>query len=172
MVKRRDVDDLRPPLVSGLTQRCLFIAALVVGLLIVIDQAFSRPRTTNGTCGSAEGVATGTSPTSGLCSSGSASTVSGGNGSSWTWTCSGSGPRHTNASCSAPFQVAAVNGVCGSANAVPSAAAPTAGLCSAGNATPVSLNGTTWSWTCQGTSGGSTVPCSAPVQTGGGGGGT
>jgi hypothetical protein len=172
MVKRRDVDDLRRQHPSELTLRCLFIAALMVGLLIIIDQAFSRPRSINGTCGSAEGVATSTAPTSGLCSSGSASTVSGGNGSSWTWTCSGSGPRHTNASCSAPFQVAAINGVCGPANGVPSATAPTAGLCSAGNATPVSLNGTTWSWTCQGTNGGTTAPCSAAVQTGGGGGGT
>jgi hypothetical protein len=83
MVKRRDVDDLRPPLVSGLTQRCLFIAALVVGLLIVIDQVFSKP--INGICGSAEGVATSTALTSGLCSSGSATSVSGGGGSPWTW---------------------------------------------------------------------------------------
>ena len=131
MVKRRDVDDLRPPYPSELTQRCLFIAALLVGLLIIINQASSRPRA-NGTCGSAEGVATGTSPTSGLCSSGSATSVSGGGGSPWIWSCLGSGPRHTNASCSAPFQVVAVNGVCGLANGVPSTTAPTAGLCSAG----------------------------------------
>ena len=36
MVKRRNVDDLRPPHPSGLTQRCLFIAALMVGLLCLL----------------------------------------------------------------------------------------------------------------------------------------
>ena len=68
MVKRRDVDDLRPPLVSGLTQRCLFIAALVVGLLFVIDQAFSKSKTINGACGSANGEPTTSAPTTNLCS--------------------------------------------------------------------------------------------------------
>jgi hypothetical protein len=83
MVKCRDVDDLRPPHPTGLTQRCLFIAALMVGLLFVIDQAFSKPKTINGACGFANGVPTTTAPTTGLCSSGTPSTVSG--TGPWTW---------------------------------------------------------------------------------------
>ena len=77
MVKRRDVNDLRPPHPSGLTQRCLFIAALTVGLLFVIDQAFSKPKTINGACGSANGVATTTAPTTNLCSACKPLTVTG-----------------------------------------------------------------------------------------------
>ena len=77
MVKRRDVNDLRPPHPSGLTRRCLFKAALMVGLLFVIDQAFSKPKTINGACGSANGVRTTTAPTTNLGSARKPSTVTG-----------------------------------------------------------------------------------------------
>jgi hypothetical protein len=69
MVKRRVVDDWYP-YPSGLTLRCLFIAALVVGLLFVIDQAFSKSKTINGACGSANGEPTTAAPTTNLCSAG------------------------------------------------------------------------------------------------------
>jgi hypothetical protein len=82
----------------------------------------------------------------------------------WAWNCQGTNGG-TTASCSAPVQVAAVNGVCGSANGVSTKSAPSSGLCSAGNATPVTGSGP-WAWNCQGTSGGTTASCSAPVQTG------
>src|SRR6516162_6834461 len=98
MVKRRDIGDLHPPHPSGLTERCLFIAALMVGVLFVIDHAFSKPKTINGACGSANGEPTTTAPTTNLCSAGAPSTVTG--TVPWSWTCNGSGPRHTNASCS------------------------------------------------------------------------
>jgi hypothetical protein len=60
----------------------------------------------DGACGSANGVSTATKPSSNLCSSGSASVVSGGSGSPWTWNCLGPNNTTTNddASCSAPFQ--------------------------------------------------------------------
>jgi parallel beta-helix repeat protein len=101
MVKRRDVDDLRPHS-SGLTPRCLFIAALMVGLLFVINQAFSKPKTINGACGSANDVAATTAPTTNLCSAGTPSAATG--TGPWSWTCNGSGPRPSDASCSAPLQ--------------------------------------------------------------------
>src|ERR1700752_1086560 len=42
----------------------------------------------NGTCGSANGVAVNSAPTSGLCSAGTASSVSG--SGPWDWSCAGS----------------------------------------------------------------------------------
>jgi hypothetical protein len=51
----------------------------------------------NGSCGTANGGSFSAAPTSGLCSAGTASAVTG----SWSWTCTGSGTGHTDASCSA-----------------------------------------------------------------------
>ena len=62
---------------------------------------------TNGVCGSANGVAVSTAPTSGLCTAGSASAV-GGSGP-WNWSCAGSNGG-TTASCSAPLQSASSGG--------------------------------------------------------------
>ncbi|MBR0565141.1 hypothetical protein J5J83_03295 [Azoarcus sp. L1K30] len=53
----------------------------------------------NGSCGSADGVATAFAPTSNLCVAGTASGVS--SASPWAWSCNGSSSG-TNASCSAP----------------------------------------------------------------------
>jgi prepilin-type N-terminal cleavage/methylation domain-containing protein len=55
---------------------------------------------TNGICGSTNGVATPSAPSINLCTTGTASTVSG--TGPWTWSCNGSGDG-TNASCSAPL---------------------------------------------------------------------
>ena len=60
----------------------------------------------------------------------------------------------------------AVNGVCGSANGVAVSNAPTANLCSAGSPTSVSGSGP-WTWSCNGSNGGSNATCSAPVSGGG-----
>lgn len=67
---------------------CSLIAS---GCFVTVAQA--------GTCGSANGVATTTPPTSNLCSSGSASALTQ-SGSNWVWTCTGHGPP---AHCSAPI---------------------------------------------------------------------
>lgn len=53
----------------------------------------------NGSCGSANGISYVSKPTTNLCSTGTASAVSG--SGPWTWTCAGSGTGHTDASCSA-----------------------------------------------------------------------
>jgi len=57
-----------------------------------------------------------------------------------------------------------VNGVCGSADDVSTTSAPTTNLCSAGTATAVSDIGSSWTWSCVGSKGGSTASCSAPLQ--------
>ena len=55
------------------------------------------------------------------------------------------------------------NGVCGSANGGTFPAAPASNLCSVGTATTVSGSGP-WTWTCQGSNGGSNASCSANLQ--------
>jgi len=55
----------------------------------------------NGACGSANGVAVNSAPTSGLCSAGTASSVSG--SGPWDWSCAGSNGGST-AMCMAPLQ--------------------------------------------------------------------
>ena len=58
--------------------------------------------TVNGTCGSANGVYSATTPSANLCTTGSTSAVTGGaSGTPWTWTCGGANGG-TIASCSAP----------------------------------------------------------------------
>jgi len=55
-------------------------------------------------------------------------------------------------------------GVCGSANGTTTDTKPSgAALCSKGRASPVSGAGP-WNWTCKGTNGGTTVSCSANLQ--------
>ena len=116
----------------------------------------------NGVCGSSNGGAFTSAPTTNLCSAGTSTTVSG--SGPWSWTCQGM-DGGTNASCSANVQV--VNGVCGSSNGGTFTSAPTTNLCSAGTFTTVSGSGP-WSWTCQGVNGGTNASCSAklllPVQ--------
>ncbi|MBS0560424.1 MAG: hypothetical protein JSR21_10250 [Proteobacteria bacterium] len=70
----------------------------------IMWQAFSPHRSSGvfaGVCGKANGVATVSAPTSGLCTIGTASSVSSGSG--WIWTCSGYNGG-ASASCSAPRQ--------------------------------------------------------------------
>lgn len=109
----------------------------------------------NGACGSSHGKVLDTAPTSGLCSAGTASSVTG--SGPWSWSCTGTGGG-TNATCKADFQPA----LCGEANGVSRATAPTTGLCSRGTASSVTGSGP-WSWTCK--VGTSTTSCSAPKGT-------
>ncbi|MDX2096040.1 MAG: type II secretion system protein [Alphaproteobacteria bacterium] len=87
------------------------------------------------------------------CSAGtSTSNVAGVCGGNATWTCSGSGGG-TNASCSKANAACPVNGSCST----------TAGACTAGTATGdngLTACGTTRSWTCNGSGGGSNASCS------------
>lgn len=73
------------------------------------------PTVINGACGSSANVATAFLPTANLCSAGTASTVTPGT-SSWAWSCTGTGPGATSATCSAPY--AAVNGGGGTVGAI------------------------------------------------------
>jgi len=118
------------------------------------------PPAVNGTCGSANGVAVSSAPTTNLCSIGTASSTSG--SGPFNWTCSGSNGG-TNASCSAPLLTPpAVNGTCGSANGVAVSSAPTTNLCSIGTASSTSGSGP-FNWTCSGSNGGTNASCSAPL---------
>jgi len=110
-------------------------------------------------CGDADGVAVGTVPSTDLCSSGTASAISG--TGPWTWTCTEGGSSD---SCSAPKTTTAS---CGSAAGTVVASAPTTGLCSVGTASTVvyisnasPLAQWYYQWTC--TEGPSSVICIAP----------
>jgi len=79
----------------------------------------------------------------------------------WTVTVSGAG-----GSASASFTVTRsavptpVNGVCGASNGSQFTSAPTANLCLVGTPSAVAGAGP-WTWTCTGSNGGTTAPCSA-----------
>ena len=82
----------------------------------------ASPTPVNGVCGSANGSATSSAPTGGLCSQGTASAVSG--TGPWNWTCTGSNGG-SNASCSAPlaatptYAIAVSSSVGGAASCTP-----------------------------------------------------
>lgn len=123
-----------------------------------IDDHCNAPLLIVGTCGPANGTTVSSKPTSGLCGSGSPTTVSG--SGPWTWDCNGNGS--VNASCSAN-KIMPINGACGPANGQDLTAAPSGGdLCSAGSASTVAGTGP-WSWTCSGANGGSDASCSATL---------
>jgi hypothetical protein len=124
----------------------------------------------NGACGSSNGASLSSAPTANLCTTGTASTVSG--ASPWSWSCAGSNGGST-ATCSATKIASAqpVNGACGASNGASLSSAPTANLCAAGTASAVSGAGP-WSWSCGGSDGGTAATCSATVQAASGGSGT
>ncbi|MDD4617145.1 MAG: hypothetical protein PHW76_08570, partial [Alphaproteobacteria bacterium] len=124
------------------------------------DASCKAPLKVNGACGSADGTAMASKPTTNLCSAGTSSTVAG--SGPWTWTCAGEGGG-TDASCKA---LAKVNGVCGSADGVSRTSKPTSNLCSAGTASTVAGSGP-WTWRCGGENGGSTASCDAPLKVNG-----
>ena len=123
----------------------------------------------DGTCGSANGGSFGTAPATNLCSTGTASAVSG--SGPWKWSCTGSNGGSM-AYCSANIRTMVslpwlqllltqpVNGSCGSANGGIFMTAPTTNLCSTGTASAVSGSGP-WTWSCTGSDGGSMAYCFA-----------
>jgi hypothetical protein len=108
-------------------------------LLENLDYAPPKPKI-NGVCGSSNGKTFDTKPTTGLCSKGNNSSVSG--TGPWHWSCRGSNGGST-ASCSATITAP----VCGSSHGQTFDTKPTTGLCSVGNASSVSGSGP-WNWTC------------------------
>ena len=114
----------------------------------------------NGLCGSNNGVAMDAKPADGLCSTGTATAISG--EGPWNWACIGQNGGMT-VSCTAPLQPPApISGVCGAANGIPTLIIPKSGLCSGGISSAVSGKGP-WTWSCSGVNGGSAVGCVAPL---------
>lgn len=109
--------------------------------------------TVSGVCGSSNGATLFSAPTTNLCNIGIASAVS--DTGPWTWTCNGNNGGN-NASCLTYYG----NGVCGSSNGANLISIPTTNLCKSGTASAVSGTGP-WTWTCSGSSGGTTASCSA-----------
>lgn len=131
------------------------------------------PTPVNGQCGVAHGVPVLTKPTTGLCSIGSPSSVTG--SGPWNWTCSGQNGGSA-ASCNAPKGAAPVNGACGTAhgNEWPSSPAPSgAQACGSGTVSNMrwdtALSSGQWYWSCLGQNGGTdvtyckTLPPATPV---------
>ena len=69
--------------------------------IVPLTIASGSPPPANGTCGLANGVPVSAAPTTGLCSTGTPSAITG--TGPWTWSCNGGGGGN-NASCSAPLQ--------------------------------------------------------------------
>jgi hypothetical protein len=114
----------------------------------------------NGVCGSTNGKMFLSIPTSNLCKSGTASTLTG--AGPWEWTCEGENGG-TNQSCSADRKV---NGICGPANKGNFFIQPAAdSLCSSGVASEITGSGP-WEWSCSGL-GGKNVSCSANLEVNG-----
>lgn len=105
-------------------------------------------------CGTANGQTATEPPTAGLCAEGKASAVRGSN--PWKWTC---GVGRSRVSCAT---IKRIDGACGGADGIFSKARPTKKLCKTGTPSPVQNNGA-WSWSCEGTNGGSSASCSAPA---------
>lgn len=123
----------------------------------------SAPKSGDGLCGTATGVASPTVPSSGLCQVGASSvTDSSGSDGSFNWQCAGVSGGAT-ASCSAPKEVGQ-DGQCGAASGVAVTAMPSSGLCARGSSVLNDGAGDdgSFNWTCTGTNGGSANSCSAP----------
>lgn len=123
----------------------------------------AAPKQASGSCGPSANLGSAAMPSSGLCTSGTATvtdnTAADGN---FDWTCPGSNGGSSSA-CSAPR---AQNGLCGTANTTPTATYPMNALCAAGAAAATDSGGTDgqYNWNCTGIAGGTTANCAAPKQ--------
>jgi outer membrane protein OmpA-like peptidoglycan-associated protein len=117
----------------------------------------TAPKFVASACGPAHGVGAPTPPTSGLCSTGTATSIIG--SGPWMWSCQDTKAAHP-VNCMAPMMV---NASCGTAANASHPSAPDADLCNAGNASLVAGKGP-WSWTCQGSGGGMSVTCRAEAS--------
>ena len=73
------------------------------------------------------------------------------------WTCTGNRTLT-----SATTTACAVNGACGTANNLLTSTSPTTTRCSTGTPTVVTDIGTGWTWSCNGSNGGTNASCQAP----------
>ena len=116
----------------------------------------------NGACGSSNGANLSSAPSTNLCSTGTATSVSG--SGPWTWGCNGSsgGTSTSSTACSANL-IAIVNGACGAANNHYRSSTPTGtDACTAGTITGMAGS---YSWTCSGSNGGSSPACATVAAT-------
>lgn len=111
----------------------------------------------DGICGTAQGKASATAPTTNLCSVGSYYNFTS-TSTAWNWSCSASSGG-TPATCSAPR---IVNGACGTADGFATTVTPSVNLCVSGSAAAVTGTGP-WAWSCTGANGCITKPCAAPL---------
>lgn len=118
------------------------------------NSSCTAPKVVNGACGPADGSNVYSAPTSGLCSTGDATTVSG--AGPFTWNCNGR-DGGTNDSCQANL---AVNGECGASHNTAQASPPSTGLCNAGTASIVTGSGP-YLWTCNGLNSGANASCTS-----------
>jgi len=107
-------------------------------------------------CGSSHGQTISSAPTTNLCSSGTASSVSG--TGPWNWSCIASGGG-SDANCSANKSTV-INGACGSSDGQTLSSEPINNLCSSGTAMSITGSGP-WEWSCNGTGGGTNDSCTA-----------
>ena len=114
----------------------------------------------DGACGPSNGQSFITAPSTNLCTTGNASSVTG--SGPWNWSCNGSNGG-TAAGCNAQLQV---NGTCGSSNGANLTTAPATNLCTTGNASSVTGSGP-WNWSCNGSNGGTAAGCNAQLQVNG-----
>jgi len=105
-----------------------------------------------GACGSANGTSSYSSPSTGLCTKGTPTTVTQ-SGYSFYWSCVGQSGGST-ATCSSNL---IANGSCGSSGPYPSLSS---GTCGAGSPNNFSGSGP-WTWTCSGVNGGTAASCTA-----------
>jgi hypothetical protein len=114
------------------------------------------PETILGSCGNSAGHSYSTPPSTYLCSSGTASSVTT-NTSTYNWSCVGTGGS---TSCQAN-RIIPVNALCGSASGQTYSGSPTSNLCAPGTPGSVTTNPNTYDWTCYGSGGGSDLTCQA-----------
>jgi hypothetical protein len=134
---------------------------------LVSPASCSATKGINGVCGSANTTTVSSTPVNpNLCAvdGGTATDVLTTLPTTYTWTCEGVGTEHTDANCYANKSGVRVNGVCGSSNYTIVSAEPAENLCVAGGQSTVTTNSTTYTWTCDGISGGLSDACVANIS--------
>lgn len=130
-------------------------------LHVMMYNIVNTNRPVDGSCGSADGVASYNAPQSNLCGDSSTPSVSDNGSGQWEWTCAGKNGGLP-ATCRATIKK---DGACGGArNGNYYDPGPTSGLCGDGSTPPVSKGGGQWTWTCAGAGGGNPAYCSANVE--------
>ena len=86
----------------------------------------------------------------------------------WSGACTGTGNCQVTMdaakSVTAAFDLAPVNGACGTASGQSFAAAPTTNLCASGTVSALPTGSGPWSWSCNGSNGGTSENCSAVTK--------